>query len=142
MVQFGSSTPAAQELLTAVKANFDLLTLGTGITSVGTWSTYQFGAATTAEVDNLVANYGTSNTTGNDTTSINATDRTHFIHFQCGFSIDLFDIFAEVLDGSVGTKTGNDSGVNEWIIKNGGKACIDWLRVQHQDPAEHRPRDC
>lgn len=121
VVQVGANTPAAQSLLASAKADFGVWTVSTGAVSVGTWSLAQFGAATTSDLDDLVANNGTSNTTTNGTdTSQNGTNRVHFILFSPGFSLPLFDVICETLDGSAGVKTANDSELNEWILKNGG----------------------
>lgn len=117
VLKVGSSTPAMVPLMTAVKASWKLLTIGNGTAAVGAWSAVQFGTASTTDLNDLVASNGTINST-----SKLMTNRTHFIHFNTGFSIDLFDIITLTLDNDAGTKTANDSSINEAIIKNGSKA--------------------
>lgn len=118
IVKVGSTTPAMEPLLTAVKANWKLLTLGNGIAAVGLWSAQQFGTATVSELNDLVAANGTTN----DTESANLTERSHFLHFSTGFSIPLFDIITSTIDHDAGVKTANDSSVNDAVIKNGDQA--------------------
>lgn len=118
IVKVGSTTPAMEPLLTAVKANWKVLTLGNGIAAVGVWSAQQFGTATVSDLDDLVAANGTTN----ETESANMTKRSHFLHFSTGFSIPLFDIITFTVDQDAGVKTANDSSVNDAIIKNGDQA--------------------
>lgn len=121
IVQVGSNTPAMQTLLTAVKANWKVLTVGNGIAAVGAWSVQQFGTATAPTVSDLNDPMSSTGTT-NETDSLNMTYRSHFLHFSTGFSIPLFDIVTSVIDQDAGVKTANDSSVNDDIIKNGGQA--------------------
>lgn len=121
IIKVGSSTPAMEPLLTAVKANWKLLTLanGGGILATGIWTSYQFGTADVSDVNDIVASNGTGNNT-----ELDPIYRSHFIHFQAGFSIPMFDIITTGLDMNQGIKTADDDSINQLIIKNGGEAVL------------------
>lgn len=121
IVKAGSTTPAMEPLLTAVKANWKILTIANGIAGgslvTGIWTSYNFANSDVDDVTDIVASNGTTNSTESDPTY-----RPQFIHFQAGFSIPMFDIITTALDLNQGVKSANDNSINDYIIKNGGEA--------------------
>lgn len=121
IVKAGSSTPTMEPLLTAVKANWKLLTIANGVAGgsliTGIWTSYNFANSNVGDVDDIVASNGTTNSTEPDPTY-----RLQFIHFQAGFSVPMFEIITSFLDLNQGVKTANNNSINDYIIKNGGEA--------------------
>lgn len=115
ILKIGSGTPGVQPLLTAVQAQWKVLILGGGAVAIGAWSSQQYGACSVSGISDFLPCSSQSITQNNTDPS----PRLHFIHFSQGFSIPLYNVITQQLDGGAGIKTAADASLNADFIKRG-----------------------